>query len=175
MRKFQLKVWRWEEFWPSHFLLLFFSGLIVVLVTSNSFATPWTIAQQAPLSMGFCRQEYWNGLPFPSPGDRPNPEIEPISLALAGRFLTTEPPGKPLCTLCVLAAHTQLKLITHHQIAIPCACKHVWREDTSAFANYFFMFVLLEGLYLILLCPCFILGHTLVFCLRTECSHEVST
>ena len=45
-------------------------------VVSNS-ATPWTVARQAPLSMGFSRQEYWSGLPFPSPGDLPNPGIEP--------------------------------------------------------------------------------------------------
>ena len=46
------------------------------------FATPWTVAYQASLSMGFSRQEYWSGLPFPSPGDLPNPEIEPRSPAL---------------------------------------------------------------------------------------------
>ena len=56
-------------------------------------ATPWTVAHQAPLSTGFPRQEYWSGLPFPSPGDLPNPGIEPSS-ALAGRFFTVEPPGK---------------------------------------------------------------------------------
>ena len=62
------------------------------------FATLWTVACQAPLSMGFSRQEYWSGLPSPPPGDLPNPGIEPISPAspaLAGRFFTTEPPGKP--------------------------------------------------------------------------------
>ena len=56
------------------------------------FVTPWTIARQAPLSMGFSRHEYWNGLPFPSPGDLPDPGIKPASLtspALAGRFFTT--------------------------------------------------------------------------------------
>ena len=63
---------------------------------SNSFAIPWTVASQAPLSMGFPRQEYWNGLPFPSPGDLPDPGIEPVSPALAGGFFTTKPPGKPL-------------------------------------------------------------------------------
>ena len=57
--------------------------------------TPWKVAHQAPLSMGFSRQEYWSGLPFPSPGDRPNPETEPMSPALTGRFFATEPPGKP--------------------------------------------------------------------------------
>ena len=59
------------------------------------FATPWTIAHQALLSMGFSRQEYWSGLPFPSPGDLPNPGIEPRSLALQADALTSEPPGKP--------------------------------------------------------------------------------
>ena len=64
------------------------------------FVTPWTVACQAPLSMGFSRQEYWSGLPFPPPGDLPDPGIEPVSpapLASAGRFfLPLAPPGKPL-------------------------------------------------------------------------------
>ena len=59
------------------------------------FVMLWTIAQQAPLSMGFSRQEYWSGLPFPSPWDLPDPGIEPASPALPGRFFTAEPPGKP--------------------------------------------------------------------------------
>ena len=50
---------------------------------------------QAPLSMKFPRQEYWSGLPFPLPGDLPDPKIKPTSLALAGGFFTAEPPGKP--------------------------------------------------------------------------------
>ena len=58
------------------------------------FATPWTVARQAPPSMGFSRQEYWNGLPFPSPGDLPNPGIELMSPALQADALTSEPPGK---------------------------------------------------------------------------------
>ena len=56
------------------------------------FATPWTIAHQAPLSMGFSKQEYWSGFPCPPPGDLPNPGIKPVSLrspALAGGFFTT--------------------------------------------------------------------------------------
>ena len=56
---------------------------------------PWTVVHQAPLSMGFSRQEYWSGLPFPSPVDLPDPGIEPSSPALSGRFFTAEPPGKP--------------------------------------------------------------------------------
>ena len=57
---------------------------------------PWTVAHQAPLSTGFPRQEYWNGLPFPSRGDLPDPGIEPVSPALAGGFFTTETPGKAI-------------------------------------------------------------------------------
>ena len=67
-------------------------------VTSSPFATPWTAAHQAPLSMEFSRQEHWSWLPFPSPGDLSNPGIEPRSLAspaLAGGFFTTKLPGKP--------------------------------------------------------------------------------
>ena len=60
------------------------------------FATPWTIAHHAPLSMEFSRQDYWSGLPFPSPGDLPNPGIEPRSPALQADALTSEPPGKPI-------------------------------------------------------------------------------
>ena len=52
---------------------------------------------QAPLSTGFPGQEYWRGLPFPFPGDLPDPGIEPVSYALEGGFFTTEPAGKPLC------------------------------------------------------------------------------
>ena len=59
------------------------------------FVTPWTVAYQAPLSMEFSRQEYWSGLPFPSPGDLPNPGIEPGSPALQADALPSKPPGKP--------------------------------------------------------------------------------
>ena len=63
------------------------------------FLTLRTVACQAPLSMGFPRQVYWSGVPFPPPGDLPDPGMEPespASPALAGGFFTTEPPGKPL-------------------------------------------------------------------------------
>ena len=61
-------------------------------VVSNSL---WTVAHQAPPSMGFSRQEYWSGLPFPSPGDLPHPGIEPRSPTLQADALTSEPRGKP--------------------------------------------------------------------------------
>ena len=57
---------------------------------SGYFATPWTVAYQAPLSMEFPRQEYWSGLPFLSPGDLPDPGIELATPELTGRFFTTE-------------------------------------------------------------------------------------
>ena len=58
-----------------------------------TFATPWTVAHQAPPSMGFSKQEYWSGLPFPSPGDLPDPGMEPGSPAFQADALTSEPPG----------------------------------------------------------------------------------
>ena len=64
-------------------------------VMSNSFATPWTVAHQAPPSMGFSRQEYWSGLPFLSPGDLSDPAIEPGFPALQADALPSEPPGNP--------------------------------------------------------------------------------
>ena len=57
--------------------------------------TPWTVARQAPPSMEFSRQEYWSALPFPSPGDFPDPGIEPRPPALQEDSLPSEPPGKP--------------------------------------------------------------------------------
>ena len=61
--------------------------------------TPWTVARQAPLSMELARQEYWNGLPFPSPGKPLNPRIEPDSPARQANSLPFELPGKPKCKM----------------------------------------------------------------------------
>ena len=63
------------------------------------FETPWTVAQQAPQSMGFSRQEYWSGLPSPSPGNLPDLGIELVSPVLARGFFTAETPGKPYCDM----------------------------------------------------------------------------
>ena len=71
----------WKSYKPLSFLK--WSHLVM-----SDFATPWTIACKAPLSMGFSRQEYWSGLPFPSPGDLPNPGIEPGSTCIIGRRFT---------------------------------------------------------------------------------------
>ena len=74
-------------------------GIAVVVYALSRvqlFATSWTVAHQAPPSVGLPRQEYWSGLPFSSPGDLPDPGTEPSSPVLAGEFFTTEPPGKPV-------------------------------------------------------------------------------
>ena len=71
------------------------SIIACVLAHIRLIVTPWTVARQAPLSMGFSRQDYLSGLLLPSPGDLPNPEIEPIAPALQAGSLPSEPPGKP--------------------------------------------------------------------------------
>ena len=101
--------WKLDLFFP-HYLRLLLQLVIIImcvqvsvyihhccLVTQSCLIhwDPKDCRQQAPLSMGFSRQEYWSGLPFSSPGDLPNPGIEPKSRALAGGFFTTEPHWKP--------------------------------------------------------------------------------
>ena len=73
------------------------------------FATPWTVAYQTSPFLGFSRQEYWNGLPFPSPGDLPNPGIDPVSPVLQADALPSEPPGKS------------------RMLKLPCNCTHLTR------------------------------------------------
>ena len=63
-----------------------------MLIRVQLYVTPWTVAHQASLSMGFSRQEYWSGLPFPSPGDPPDPGIEPVSPALQADSIPSEWP-----------------------------------------------------------------------------------
>ena len=97
----------------SHFsvsALLVCLGFVIVwpLNRVQLFATPWTVAHQAPLSMGFPRQEHWSGLPFPSLGNLPNPGIEPgplMSLALTDGFSPTEPPEKAPVWAAIMKYH----------------------------------------------------------------------
>ena len=77
-----LRVWKWK--WKCQ-----------SLSRVQLFVTPWTVARQAPLSVGFSRQEHWSGLPCPPPRDLPNPGIEPRSTALQADSLPSEPPGRP--------------------------------------------------------------------------------
>ena len=69
---------------------------------SDSFETPWPVACQVPLSMGFPRQEYWSGLSFPIPGNLPDSGIELMSSAMAGKFFTSESPEKPIYSSFIL-------------------------------------------------------------------------
>ena len=79
------------------------------------FATLWTVAHQAPPSMGFSRQEYWSGLPFPSPGDLPDPGIEPRSPVLQADALTSEPPE---------TSWTWIKRTPTMKLFLKCNCFH---------------------------------------------------
>ena len=93
--------------------------IVSVLVASHVhlFVTSWTVARQAPLSMEFSRQEYWSGLPFPSPKDLPNPGIEPRSSALQAGFLPTELQGSPIeidiSAFAIFAHHASVRNITY--------------------------------------------------------------
>ena len=71
-------------------------GLVQSLNSCLTLVTPWTVVHQVPVSMGFLSQEYQSALPFPSPGDVTNSGTEQASLALAGEFFTSKPPGNPL-------------------------------------------------------------------------------
>ena len=81
--------------------------MLCVLSQVQFFSTLRTVAPQAPLSLRFPRLEYWSGLPFPSPGDLPDPGMEPASPTMAGRYLTTEPPGKPRVLVLQFSSVTQ--------------------------------------------------------------------
>ena len=112
-------------------------------VVSYSFATPWTIAHQAPLSMGFSRQEYWSGLPCPPTGDFPNPGIKPTSLmspALAGDFFTTSATWKThyKCELCFFKTCIYLVLAA---LGLHC---YMW--VFSSCSEWEFLFLWLMGL-----------------------------
>ena len=96
--------WSYYFFYLYYFILLIFSFLFLFACMFSHFScvwlfeTPWTVAHQASLSMGFSQQEYWSGLPCSPPGDLSDPGIKltpHISPALAGRFFTIAPPGKP--------------------------------------------------------------------------------
>ena len=86
-----------EQIHPTEITKLFISCEIKSFSRVRLFVTPWTVAYQAPPYMEFSRQEYWSGLPFPSPRELPNPGIEPRSPALHADALPSEPPGKPPC------------------------------------------------------------------------------
>ena len=95
-------VWKYVKNWNSY-------PEVKSLSHVQLFATSWTVAYEAPQSMGFSRQEYWSGLPFPSPEDLPNRGIEPRSPALQADALPPEPPEKPLAEIVTLWASNSTK------------------------------------------------------------------
>ena len=108
---FSFWIFIFPQFQDTHFLPLLYISLYFSIGAQSLSrvqlcATPWTVAHWASLSMEFSRQDYWSGLPFPPPGDLPNPGIKPASpgsptaSALAGRFFIPEPMGKPLWGSC---------------------------------------------------------------------------
>ena len=110
--------------------------------------TPWTVACQTPLSIGFSRQEYWSGLPFPSPGDLPNLGIEPKSRALQADSLLTKLAGKPQCIYVIpnLPIHStpHLPLCCLYVCSLrPCLCFCFTNRFICMRSFFFFMFYLL--------------------------------
>ena len=122
-------------------------GLLMCVLSCFShvrlFATLWTVAHQAPLSMGFSRQEYWSGLPLLSPGDLPDPGVEPGSPALQAHSLASEPAGKPINP----AWHPTNKCCTslhHNPVSVNWLCctadkqTQVWFGNILALENHHF-------------------------------------
>ena len=110
------------------------------------FVNPWAVARLAPLSMGFSRQEYWVGLPFPTPGDLPNRGIKPESPALAGEFFTTAPPGKPniyIYYIYILYIYTYIYVFFEISCSFP--SKHLLQFTIFCFSLCSFVECLREG------------------------------
>ena len=113
------------------------------------FATLWTVAHQAPLSMGFSRQEYWSGLPCPPPGDLPNPGIEPSSLmspALAGRFFTTSTTWKAQAFSRTIVIYFFTLFLRQRQLLSILFDYYFWYLPSSCFQVtlldcYFYLFI----------------------------------
>ena len=93
--RFNFSRYIYSKFLSGSFGIFIFFVVVHLLSCVHCFAAPQTVAYQVPLSMGFSREGYWSGLPFPSPVDLPDPGVEPSSPACACRFFTVEPSGKP--------------------------------------------------------------------------------
>ena len=105
-KQYRILYWLYHVFWINFDACRFQGSILSLCAQLLSpvwlFATPWTIVCQAPLSMGFSRQKYWSGLPFPPPGDLPEPRIgakSPATPALSGKSFTTKLPRKPILSL----------------------------------------------------------------------------
>ena len=117
---------------------------VCVLSCVQLFVTSWTVACKSPLAMGFPRQEYWSGLPFPSPGDLPKPGIESASPVLAGGFFTAEPPGKPKpdLSLTQIKIRNRLKDIYSRLFREPYLSKFIKSESISDSFNRAMTYIL---------------------------------
>ena len=93
---------------------------VSVAQSRPTLATPWTVARLAPLSMGFSRQEYWSGLPFPSPGDLPDPGMKSRSPALQADSLPSELQGKPSCVFCIVSVYKLCFIEIYYRITNVC-------------------------------------------------------
>ena len=118
------------------------SEWVKLLSRVRLFATLWTVAYQAPLSVGFSRQEYWSGLPFPSPGDLPNPGIKPRSPTLQADTLPSEPPGKPYHTYLWVSSVIMDFNVPHHFVHFAyyfynlfTICKSISRSQTKEWSQ----------------------------------------
>ena len=123
--------WKGEkpEVWLTSifFTQLYWGLCMCVLSCIWLFAIPWIVAYQAPLSIGFSKQEHCSGLPFPSPGNLHDPGIKPRSLAFAGWFFTTEPPGKPQVYSTVLLMVVTMQTFGYHwSVGSGCPANWLW-------------------------------------------------
>ena len=120
------------------FYSIFYSIFVVVVYSLSHiwlYATPWTVVRQAPLSIVFPSQEYWSGLPFPSPEDLPDPGMNPTLSALPGRFFTTEPPEK------ILLYITQfICTMIYIQMAIKISNFGTLTEEPTRLIRYYLIF-----------------------------------
>ena len=111
-----------KNFYRFLFVCLFlFFAVVELLSCIWLFVTPWALACQVPLSMVFLRQEYLSGLPFPSPGDLPNPGIKSATPLLAGRFFTAESPGKHFYSLYSIKSYYKMMAMISCAMQFPCS------------------------------------------------------
>ena len=117
-----------------HFTVEYYTEYsIFTLSRVRLFVTPRTVAYQASQSTGFSRQEYWSGLPFLSPGDLPNPGIEPGSPALEADALSTEPPGKPIFTASPECPEASVKAAVTELVLLPAPIRQLLFCTTALF------------------------------------------
>ena len=111
---------------------------VSVAQSCSALATPWTVAHHAPLSMGFSRQEYWSGLPFPSLGCLSDPGIESRSPAMQADSLPSEPQGEPSCVLCIVSINYVILKFTAELLMCVFLLRSVFCVGVSCSHTYVF-------------------------------------